>query len=74
MRLTTDEEFLKMEKKDLIEILKNIGEFDTKENEKNFEDLLAKVTKFERTRYLACWHDGSSVGNHSHLLVTVNVL
>ena len=74
MRLTTDEEFSKMEKKDLIKILKNIGEFDAKENEKSFEDLLAKVKKFERTRYLACWHDGSSVGNHSHLLVTVNVL
>ena len=74
MRLTTDEEFSKMEKKDLIEILKNIGEFDAKGNEKSFKDLLTKVKKFERTRYLACWHDDSSVGNHSHLLVTVNVL
>ena len=74
MRLTTNEEFSKMEKKDLIEVLKNIGEFDAKENEKSFEDLLAKVKKFERTRYFACWHDGSSVGNHSHLFVTVNVL
>ena len=74
MRLTTNEEFSKMEKKDLIEVLKNIGEFDAKENEKSFEDLLAKVKKFERTRYFACWHDGSSVGNHNHLFVTVNVL
>ena len=65
MRLTTGEEFSKMAKK----ILSNIGEFDVKENEK-----VRKVKKFERTRYLACWHDGSSVGNHSHLLVTVNVL
>ena len=74
MRLTTDEEFSKMEKNDLIEILKNIGELDVKENQKRFEDLLKKVKKFERTRYLVCWHDGSSVGNHSHLLVTVYVL
>ena len=28
----------------------------------------------ERTRYFAFWHDGSSIGNHSHLLITVNVL
>ena len=40
-----------------------------KENEK-----VTKVKKFERTRYLACWHYGSSVGNHSHLLVTADVL
>ena len=32
------------------------------------------VKKIERTRYLVCWHDGSSMGNHSRLLVTVNVL
>ena len=48
MRLTTGEEFSKMEKKDLIKILKNIGEFDVKENKK-----VRKVKKFERTRYLA---------------------
>ena len=69
MRLTTDEEFSKMKKKDLIKILKNIGEFDARENEKSFEDRLKKVKKFERTKYLACMHDGSYVGSHSHLLV-----
>ena len=75
MRLTTDEEFPKIEKKkDLIKILKNIGEFDAKEKEKSVEDLLKQVKKFERTRCLACWRGGSSVGNHSNLLVTVNVL
>ena len=28
----------------------------------------------ERTRYFAFWHDGSTIGNHSHLLIIVNVL
>ena len=28
----------------------------------------------ERTRYFTFWHDGSTIGNHSHLLITVNVL
>ena len=74
MRLTTNEEFLKMEKKDLIKILKTFSEFDVKENKKSFEDLLTKVKKFEPTRYLTCWRDGLSVGNHNHLLVTVSVL
>ena len=63
--------FRKWKKKNLIKILKNIGEFDARENEKSFEDRLKKVEKFERTKYLACRHDGSSVGSHSHLLVNV---
>ena len=28
----------------------------------------------ERTRYFAFWHDGSTIGNHSHLRIIVNVL
>ena len=28
----------------------------------------------KRTRYFAFWDDGSTTGNHSHLLITVNVL
>ena len=28
----------------------------------------------ERTRYFAFWHDGSTIGNNSHLLIIVNVL
>ena len=28
----------------------------------------------ERTRCFAFWYDGSTIGNHSHLLITVNVL
>ena len=28
----------------------------------------------DRTRYFAFWHDGSTIGNHRHLLITGNVL
>ena len=66
--------FRKWKKKILSKFLKNFSEFDVKENKKSFEDLLTKVKKFEPTRYLACWRDGLSLGNHNHLLVTVSVL
>ena len=28
----------------------------------------------DRTRYFVFWHDGSTIGNHRHLLITGNVL
>ena len=31
--------------------------------------LLQKLKSFERTRNLMLWHDGSTVSNHSHLMV-----
>ena len=47
------------------------------ENSENLEELLIKLEKkkkMERTRYFAFWHDGSTIGNHSHFLIIVNVL
>ena len=43
MRLTTDEEFSKIEKKVLIEVLKHIGEFDAIENQKKFQRSSNKI-------------------------------
>ena len=64
MRLTTDEEYLKIQKRPSVNLTQE-------KMKKSFEDRLKKVNKFERTKYLACRHDGSSVGSHSHLLVSV---
>ena len=62
MRLTTDEEYLKIKKRPSVNLTQE-------KMKKSFEDRLKKVKKFERTKYLACMHDGSSVGSHSPLLV-----
>ena len=72
MHLTTDEEFANMDLNEVQQKLRNLGEFS--DNSETLEELLIKLKKMERTRYFAFWHDGSTIGNHSHLLVTVNVL
>ena len=72
MRLTTDEEFSNMELSEVQQKLTNLREFS--DNDETLEELLIKLQKMERTRYFAFWHDGSTIGNHSHLLITVNVL
>ena len=72
MRLRTDEEFSNMELSEVQQKLTNLGEFS--DNSETLEELLIKLKKMERTRYFAFWHDGSTIGNHSHLLITVNVL
>ena len=40
----------------------------------SLEDLKQDLKKFHRRRSLACWHDGSTVSNHSHLLITFNTI
>ena len=52
--------------------IKNLGKFS--DNNETLEELLIKLKKMERTRCFAFWYDGSTIGNHSHLLITVNVL
>ena len=52
--------------------LKDLGEFS--DNSENLEELLIKLKKMERSRYFVFCHDGSMIGNHSHLLTIVNVL
>ena len=72
MCLTTDEEFANVELNYVQKKKKNLGKFS--DNNETLEELLIKLKKMERTRYFAFWYDGSTTGNHSHLLITVNVL
>ena len=73
MRLTTDEEFANMELNEVQQNFKSYGEF-SDNSEWNFWRALDKAKKKERACYFALWHDGSTIGNYSHLLITVNVL
>ena len=74
MRLTSDQEFSKFTKEEVIEKLLDDGELDESEKLLSLKKLLKKLKQLERTRYFACWHDSSSLNNHSHLLVTINVM
>ena len=33
-----------------------------------------EAQKLQRTRHLSTWHDGSSIANHGHLMIMVNVV
>ena len=74
MRLTSDQEFSKFTKEKVIEKLLEIGELNESEELLSLEQLLKKLKQLERTQYFACWHDSSSLNNHSHLLVTINIM
>ena len=39
----------------------------------SFSDV-ATLKRFQRQVHLACWHDGSTVNNHAHLLIMIMTL
>lgn len=55
-----------------IEVLrKEFERIDEQFNSSKTKNELADQLKlFHRRRHLSCWHDGSSISNHGHLLVT----
>ena len=56
----------------MIERLVSMNEFVN--NDDNLNDMKMRLKKYERTRHLQIWHDGSTLCNHGHLLFCVNVL
>ena len=69
MRLITHEELHKLTEMDLGKYLKDINEY----NITNYdaETLKQKIKTFQWTRYLMMWHDCSTIGGHSYLLMMV---
>ena len=74
MRLRSDNDYSKLSRDDTIKHLCRINEFDFTDTDKNTDILKNKLKKFERTRNLIFWHDGSTISNHSHILVMVSCL
>ena len=75
MRLQSDNYYDNMSKEMIKEKLESIEEYDEEEDgSKSLSDLIEKIKKYERTRHLAFWHDGSTVSNHSHILMTVSCM
>ena len=52
----------------------DIGELNESEELLSLDELLKELKQLEHTRYFLCWHDTSSLNNHSHLIVTINVM
>ena len=74
MRVRTDAEFSNMSREQVITGLKNINEFEINDENSSLEELLKKLMKYERTRSLSFWHDGSTLSNHGHLLMMATCL
>ena len=58
----------------IIEELQCIYEFSPSMNDLSDTVLSLKLKQLQRARHLALWHNGSTLSNHSHLLMMVNVL
>ena len=72
MRLTTDSEFDQLDREAVKNRLKNIHEFQIEDNNKTTEELCNTLKKYERSRNLMFWHDGSSLSSHGHILMLVS--
>lgn len=40
----------------------------------NNKQLRSRLKSYHRNRYICCWHDTSSISNHSHLLITFSCM
>ena len=74
MRIFPDDFYDKTPRTKIIEELQRIDEFSPSMNDLSDTVLSSKLKQLQRTRHLALWHDGSTLSNHSHLLMMVNVL
>ena len=73
-RIFTESQIKEMDREELVKELKRIDEFSKSDIYMDINTLQQRFRKFNTTRNLQFWHDGSSISNHSHLLMTVNTL
>ena len=63
-----------MDREEIVEELTRIDEFSKSDIYMDINTLQQSFRKSNTTRNLQFWHGGSSISNHSHLLMTVNTL
>ena len=63
-----------MDKDEVIHELIRINENSSGDEQSCKEVLQEKFKNLNRNRYFQFWHDGSTVSNHSHLLIAINCL
>ena len=74
LRLFDDNQMENMSREDTISELERINEFCEKDYSLTTEDLKKKFKTFNRKRHFIFWHDGSTISNHSHILMMVTCL
>ena len=74
MRSTSEKNFEKLTKGELTDELHDLGEYKPIFTEYSTIMLKELRKKLERTHHLMFWHDGSTLSNHSHILMTVSAM
>ena len=73
-KLCCDTKLSQLSRAELVDELRNIHEFEDHELHESDEHMREKLRKYQRTRYLIFWHDGSSLSSNSHILIMVACL
>ena len=71
MRLDTDQFIDSLSEHEVSSKLKSLNEYETSQS---ITDMREKLKKLQRTRNFIIWHDASTIANHGHVIMMVNVL
>ena len=71
MRLKPDNYYENISLDNIKQQLMRINEYGDNDLSKTKEELLTRLKLHERRRFFTLWHDGSTISNHSHILMTV---
>ena len=55
----------------MLQFLRHINEYHPSFDKLSEAEFSNKITAIKQTRNLMFWHDGSSISNHSHLMIVV---
>ena len=71
MRLDTDQFIDSLSEHEVGSKLKSLNEYETSQSN---TDMREKLKKLQRTRNFIIWHDASTIADHGHVIMMVNVL
>ena len=74
MRKRSDEVFDNMGRESIIENLQKLNEVQSSSLNLETNYLRNRLKSLERTRHLMCWHDGSTIGGHGYIVITISVM
>ena len=74
MRKRPDEIFDNMDRESIIKNLQKLDEVQSSGLNLETNDLRNKLKSSEWTKYLMCWHDGSTIGGHNYTVITISVM
>ena len=74
MRKRSDEVIDKMDRESIIENLQKFNQVQNSGLNLETNYLRNRLKSLERTRHLMCWHDGSTIGGHGCIVITVSVM